>query len=77
MKPVLRIAPLPASLALMGTALVLVPIVGLATLTLIPILAAAVLFVAWVAVSLLLAWAGIEGLAALERWFERDPRFQR
>ena len=26
---------------------------------------------------LLLGWAGIELMAALERWFENDPRFRR
>jgi hypothetical protein len=31
----------------------------------------------WVVALLLLGWAGIEALAALERWFENDPRFHR
>lgn len=77
MKPVLRIAPLPASIALLGSAMVLVPLVGLATLALLPLVAIAALLVGWVMASLLLAWAGIEGMAALERWVEHDPRFQR
>lgn len=77
MKPVLRIPPLPASLALLGTALAVVPVIGIATLALLPLVAVGALLVGWVVVSLLLAWAGIEGMAALERWLERDPRFQR
>jgi hypothetical protein len=28
-------------------------------------------------VTLLLGWAGIEALAAFERWMDHDPRFQR
>lgn len=31
----------------------------------------------WLALALILGWAGIELLAALERWLENDPRFQR
>jgi hypothetical protein len=27
--------------------------------------------------TLLLGWAGIEALAAFERWMDHDPRFQR
>lgn len=35
-------------------------------------------FVISITVGMLLGgWAMIEGLAALERWMERDPRFQR
>ncbi len=34
-------------------------------------------FVVWLALALILGWAGIELLAALERWLENDPRFQR
>jgi hypothetical protein len=30
-----------------------------------------------IVVTLLLGWAGIEALAAFERWMDRDPRFQR
>ena len=37
----------------------------------------AVVVFAWLMALALLSWAGIEGMAALERWFENDPRFQR
>ena len=32
---------------------------------------------AWLVACLLLAWLGIEAMAAVERWFENDSRFQR
>jgi hypothetical protein len=31
----------------------------------------------WISVALILGWVAIELLAALERWFENDSRFQR
>ena len=34
-------------------------------------------FAVWILASLLLGWAGIEALAACERWMERQSRFQR
>jgi hypothetical protein len=50
---------------------------ALAALTLIPLLVLLGGFVLWIVVTLLLGWAGIEALAACERWMERHPRFQR
>ncbi|MFN9645414.1 MAG: hypothetical protein ACK6BG_09935 [Cyanobacteriota bacterium] len=46
-------------------------------MTLIPLLVLLGGFVLWIAATLLLGWAGIEALAACERWMEGDPRFQR
>jgi hypothetical protein len=50
---------------------------SLAALTLIPLLVLLGGLVLWIVASLLLGWAGIEALAACERWMERHPRFQR
>jgi len=47
------------------------------TLALVPVLFAVGVVGAWLLALVLLGWAGIEGLAALERWFETDSRFQR
>lgn len=47
------------------------------SLTLLPLVMGVGLLVAWILVALLVVWGGIEALAALERWLERDPRFQR
>jgi hypothetical protein len=55
-------------------ALVVLPLVVLAA---IPLVVATVMAVGGVLVLGLTVWACIEGLAALERWVERDPRFQR
>ncbi len=76
-KPALRIPPLPASLALVFTAVGAVVLIGLTTLALIPLLVGLGLLAAWLVAALLLGWAGLEGLAALERWIENDQRFQR
>lgn len=76
-KLALRIPPLPASLALVCMAVGAVVVIGLTTLALVPLLVGLGLLVAWLVSALLLGWAGLEGLAAIERWIENDPRFQR
>ncbi len=50
---------------------------GLSILALTPVLIGLVAVAAWLVASLVLAWLGIEAMAALERWFENDRRFQR
>ncbi|MEI6031094.1 MAG: glypican [Synechococcaceae cyanobacterium ELA739] len=72
-----RIRPLVASFALVCTAVGAVVVIGFTTLALVPVLFAVGVVGAWLLALLLLGWAGIEGLAALERWFENDSRFQR
>ncbi len=52
-------------------------LIGVTTLALVPVLIGVGLFLSWLVAALLLGWAGIEALAALERWIENDPRFQR
>lgn len=76
-KPALLIRPLPASLALVCMAVGAVMVIGLTTLKLVPLLLGLGLLAAWLVAALLLGWAGLEGLAAIERWIENDPRFQR
>ena len=53
-------------------ALVLVPMV---LLTAIPVLFALALVCGGLVALVLFTWAGIELLAAFERWLEQDPRF--
>jgi hypothetical protein len=52
-------------------------LVGITLLVLTPVLIGGVVVVAWLVACLLLAWLGIEAMAALERWFETDRRFHR
>ncbi len=73
----LRIAPLPASLLVIATAIGAIVLTVIAVLTLVPLM----MIVGGIAVALmatvLLGWAGIEALAAVERWMDKDPRFLR
>ncbi len=73
----LAIPPLPASLLLVSAAVGSIVLGVFAAFTLIPLLLVLGGVVLWIVVTLLLGWAGIEALAACERWMERDPRFQR
>ncbi len=73
----LALPSLPASILLASAAIGCIVLTGLAALTLIPLLVLLGGFVLWIVASLLLGWAGIEALAACERWMERHPRFQR
>ena len=58
-------------------------VVGVLVMTLavsvafIPLVVGVAASVVWLALVLILSWGGIELMAALERWFENDPRFQR
>jgi hypothetical protein len=52
-------------------------VIGLLSLALVPVLLGAGLLLCFLVGVVLFSWAGIEGLAALERWIESDPRFQR
>jgi len=47
------------------------------SLALVPLVVGVGALLVWLALALILGWAGIELLAALERWLENDPRFQR
>jgi hypothetical protein len=53
-----------------------VVVIGAITFALVPVLVGLGLLTALVLGAVLLGWAGLEALAALERWIERDPRFK-
>lgn len=72
----LSVRPLPASLALVCGGVGAFVLIVFATITLIPVLFTAGLLLAILAGALIFVWAGIEGLAALERWIESDSRFK-
>jgi uncharacterized protein (DUF2062 family) len=55
----------------------LVVLTAIGTFLLLPLLVVVAFGAAWLVGSLLLGWAGIEALAAFERWLEQDRRFQR
>lgn len=73
----LALPSLPASLLLASAAVGCIVLASLAALTLIPLLVLLGGIALWIVATLLLGWAGIEALAACERWMERNPRFQR
>jgi hypothetical protein len=73
----LTVRPLAASALLVCTAVGALVVIGFTTLALVPLVLGVGLVAAWLMALALLSWAGIEGMAALERWFENDPRFQR
>lgn len=66
-----------ASLVLLCAAVGSVVLAAVAAVALIPVVFTLAVALGWVTALLLLGWAGIEALAALERWFENDPRFHR
>ena len=69
--------PLAASLVLLSAAVGAVVLAGIAAIALVPVVFTAAVVLGWIAALLLLGWAAVEGLAALERWFENDSRFHR
>lgn len=68
---------IPGVLTIACTAIGACVLTGVVVLTLAPVLLGVVALGVWLGSSLLLAWLGIEAMAALERWFENDRRFQR
>lgn len=72
-----KVPPLAASLVLLCAAVGAVVLAGVLAVALVPLVFTLAVVVGWVAALLLLGWAAIEGLAALERWFENDRRFHR
>ncbi len=81
MRPLTKPTPpprsLPGLLTLTCTVVGALVLVGITLLVLTPVLIGGVVVVAWLVACLLLAWLGIEAMAALERWFETDRRFHR
>lgn len=71
---------LPSGLAtclLLSAAIGFPVLMGFAVVALIPLLLLLGSIVFWIGSTVLIGWAGIEVLAACERWIERNPRFQR
>jgi hypothetical protein len=68
---------LAAGLVLLCAAIGSIVLAGFAAVALVPVVFTVVVVFGWLVALLLLGWAAIEGLAALERWFENDPRFHR
>ncbi|CAI8185796.1 MAG: Uncharacterised protein [Prochlorococcus marinus str. MIT 9215] len=66
-----------AALALLSMAIGGVVLIAALTLLAVPLVIVLGLVVASIAGVLLGGWALIEAMAALERWMERDTRFQR
>ena len=73
----LSLRPLPASVLLLAAGVGSIVLIGLLSLALVPVLLGAGLLFCFLVGTALFGWAVIEGLAALERWIESDPRFQR
>lgn len=72
-----KVPPLAASLLLLAAAVGTVVLTGVAAVALVPVVFTVAVLLGWLAALALLGWGLIEGLAALERWFENDPRFHR
>lgn len=77
LKSSLQRRPLQTGALILCSSLGALVLLGLAGMVLVPLVFTAGLVVVWIALTLLVAWGGIEAMAALERWLERDPRFQR
>jgi hypothetical protein len=73
----LRIRPLRAGVLAVCTAVGALVITIAVSLALIPLAFGVGALLVWFCVTLILGWVAIELLAALERWLENDPRFQR
>lgn len=76
-KPVLRPSSLTQGVLIACTAIGALVIFSAISLALIPMLVSLGVLALWVVSLVLIGWGGIELMAALERWLERDSRFQR
>ena len=76
-KPVPSLRSAPGPLALACTAIGAAVLLAISVLVLTPLVIGFGVVIAWLFASLLLAWLGIEAMAALERWLENDSRFLR
>ena len=77
LKSSLQRRPLQTGTLILCSCLGALVLLGIVSMVLVPLVFTAGLVVVWVALTLLVAWGGIEVMAAVERWLERDPRFQR
>lgn len=76
-QPILRSSALRQGFLLVCAGVGALVLVAGASLALLPLLILGGVIAFWVIAALLVGWGGIEVMAALERWFERDSRFQR
>jgi hypothetical protein len=76
-KPSFSLRPLPTALLLVCAGVGACVVGTFFTLALVPLLVGAGFLAALLIGGVVCAWAGVEALAALERWLERDSRFQR
>jgi hypothetical protein len=74
---VAQIRPLRAGVLAVCTVVGALVITLAVSLALVPLVVGVGALVVWLVLALILGWVGIELLAALERWLENDPRFQR
>jgi len=72
----LQIRPFRAGVLAVCTAVGGLVITFAVSLALIPLAVGVGALLVWISVALILGWVAIELLAALERWFENDSRFQ-
>jgi len=72
-----QIRPLRAGVLAVCTVVGALVITLAVSLALVPLVVGVGALVVWLVLALILGWVGIELLAALERWLENDPRFQR
>jgi hypothetical protein len=70
------VRPLPASLLLACAGVGAVVLGITATMALVPVVIGVGLLAVFLVAALLMGWAGLEALAAVERWMERDTRFK-
>ncbi len=76
-KPVLRIPTLTQGLLIVTAGIGSLVLLCAVSMALIPILVGVGFLGFWLVALVLVGWGGIEVMAALERWLERDSRFQR
>lgn len=76
-KPVLRSPSLTQGLLVACTGIGALVVLSAVSLALIPMLVGLGVVAFWIVSLVLISWGGIELMAALERWLERDSRFQR
>ncbi len=76
-KPVPSLRSVPGVFTLACTVIGAAVLLGISVLVLTPLVLSIGVVILWLLACLLLAWLGIEAMAALERWFENDSRFQR
>lgn len=73
----IAIPSLSASVLLVSASVGFIVLVVVAVLALVPIVFVLGGLLVWLVSTCLIGWAGIEALAACERWMEDHPRFQR